>query len=115
MAACCGADRMDRTARLGGAPQRFFLRPGPGPLDESDPVVPACIPCPGTHAYTAMRAELVQVIIDENRTNLGFLNQTARAALLTEICFVDSRADVELYRRNFDAICEALARALVDA
>lgn len=51
----------------------------------------------------------------KHRTNLGFLNQTARAALLTEICFVDSRADVELYRRNFDAICQALADALVGA
>lgn len=47
------------------------------------------------------------------RTNLGFLNQTAKPALMTEICFVDSTADVDLYRANFAAICQALAQALV--
>lgn len=49
----------------------------------------------------------------KQRTNLGFLNQTRQPALLPEICFVNSRADERLFRQNFSAICEALARALV--
>jgi N-acetylmuramoyl-L-alanine amidase len=48
------------------------------------------------------------------RTNLGFLNQTRMPAVLTEICFVDSAADVRLYQANFEAIVTALARALVE-
>jgi N-acetylmuramoyl-L-alanine amidase len=47
------------------------------------------------------------------RTNLGFLNQTQKPAILTEICFVDSAADMRNYRANFDAIVSALAGALV--
>lgn len=50
----------------------------------------------------------------KHRTNLGFLNQVQRPAILTEICFVDSEADVALYRRNYEAIVSALAGALVD-
>lgn len=50
----------------------------------------------------------------KHRTNLGFLNQTKQTAILTEICFVDSRADVALYRANFEAIVAALAGALTD-
>jgi N-acetylmuramoyl-L-alanine amidase len=49
----------------------------------------------------------------KHRTNLGFLNQTQKPAVLTEICFVDSAADVRLYQANFEAICRALAEALV--
>jgi N-acetylmuramoyl-L-alanine amidase len=41
------------------------------------------------------------------RTNLGFLNLAQRPAILTEICFVNSTVDVELYRRNFEPICKA--------
>jgi Protein of unknown function (DUF2924) len=51
----------------------------------------------------------------KHRTNLGFLNQTQRPALMPEICFVDSAADVALYQAPgaFEAICAALARSLV--
>lgn len=49
----------------------------------------------------------------KERANLGFLNQTAKPAVLTEICFVDSKADVKLYQANFEAIVAALAEALV--
>lgn len=49
----------------------------------------------------------------KQRTNLGFLNLTAKPALLPEICFVNSRADERLFRANFAAICAALAKALV--
>lgn len=50
----------------------------------------------------------------KHRVNLGFLNQVARPAILTEICFVDSEADVALYRQNYAAICAALAASLID-
>jgi len=46
------------------------------------------------------------------RTNLAFLNRTARPALLLEVCFVDSSADAALYRKNFEAICRAIAESI---
>jgi hypothetical protein len=46
------------------------------------------------------------------RTDLRFLNSVNRPALLTEICFVDSRADVDLYLKNFEAICIAVAETI---
>jgi N-acetylmuramoyl-L-alanine amidase len=49
----------------------------------------------------------------KKRTNLAFLNRTKKPAIVIEICFVDSTADVRLYKEHFGAICEAIARALV--
>jgi N-acetylmuramoyl-L-alanine amidase len=46
------------------------------------------------------------------RTNLSFLNRTRKPAILLEICFVDSAADVKLYRERFDAICRAAAESI---
>lgn len=46
------------------------------------------------------------------RKDLAFTANTNKPALLLEVCFVDSKADVESYRRNFDAICVAIAVAL---
>lgn len=48
----------------------------------------------------------------KQRTELYFLKNTSKPAILIEICFVDSKADVELYRNNFTAICEAIASVL---
>src|SRR5215475_4945112 len=48
----------------------------------------------------------------KKRTDLYFLNNTTKPAILDEVCFVDSSADVELYNRNFDALCEGLAEAI---
>jgi len=45
-----------------------------------------------------------------HRTDLFFLNNTDKPALLLEICFVDSKCDADLYRRSFDRICWAIAR-----
>jgi N-acetylmuramoyl-L-alanine amidase len=39
---------------------------------------------------------------------LAFLNGTDEPAILIEVCFVDSEADVTNYRANYDAICEAI-------
>jgi len=48
------------------------------------------------------------------REDLGFLNNTTAPAILIEVCFVNSVTDVRLYNQNFDAICRAIARALVE-
>jgi len=48
----------------------------------------------------------------KQRTDLFFLNNTAMPAVLIETCFVDSRADADLYRGNFEAICRAIAESL---
>lgn len=47
----------------------------------------------------------------KHRTNLGFLNRLSNAVLL-EVCFVDSSADVALYRANFEAICREIASSI---
>lgn len=47
------------------------------------------------------------------RSDLAFLNKTEMPSILIEVCFVDSAADVEIYNKNFDAICENIATALV--
>ena len=46
------------------------------------------------------------------RTDLGFLNQTNAPAILLEICFVNSRTDVRLYREHFEEICRAIAAVI---
>jgi len=43
------------------------------------------------------------------RSDLAFLNGTNKPAILIEVCFVDSRADADLYNANFEAICTAIA------
>ncbi|QPA56322.1 N-acetylmuramoyl-L-alanine amidase [Lysinibacillus sphaericus] len=48
----------------------------------------------------------------KQRTELYFLKNTNKPAILLEICFVDSKADVELYQKNFKAICAAIAEVL---
>src|SRR4030095_11221222 len=47
--------------------------------------------------------------------NLFFLNNTAEVAVLLEICFVNSKADVNIYNDRFDAICRAIAQVVADA
>ncbi|MFL0584735.1 N-acetylmuramoyl-L-alanine amidase [Solibacillus silvestris] len=49
------------------------------------------------------------------RKDLGILKGTNKPCYLIEICFVNSRTDVELYRKNFDAICQAIAGELAKA
>lgn len=48
----------------------------------------------------------------KKRTDLAFLNGTHEPAILIEVCFVDSKADEELYQENFEEICSAIASAL---
>jgi N-acetylmuramoyl-L-alanine amidase len=44
---------------------------------------------------------------------LHFLNQTTMPSVLLEVCFVDSTADCDIYKRNFEALIEALAAELI--
>lgn len=46
------------------------------------------------------------------RSDLYFLNNTDMPAILIEVCFVDSEADVDAYMENFDAICVAIASVI---
>jgi N-acetylmuramoyl-L-alanine amidase-like protein len=48
----------------------------------------------------------------KKRTDLYFLNNTEMPAILIETCFVDSTADAEIYKREFDAICESITDVL---
>lgn len=48
----------------------------------------------------------------KERKGLYFLRNTSKPSILIEVCFCDSKADVDLYHRNFDAICAAIIKAL---
>jgi N-acetylmuramoyl-L-alanine amidase len=48
----------------------------------------------------------------KKRTDLAFLNGTEEPAILIEVCFVDSKADADLYNAKFDEICSAIADVL---
>jgi N-acetylmuramoyl-L-alanine amidase len=50
----------------------------------------------------------------KQRTDLFFLNNTDKPAILLEVCFVDSQADVDLYHQNFSKICSAIAATIGD-
>ena len=47
-------------------------------------------------------------------TNLGFLNKTTGTSILIELCFVNSKKDVEIYKKNFEKICITLAELITD-
>jgi N-acetylmuramoyl-L-alanine amidase len=48
----------------------------------------------------------------KKRTDLAFLNGTDEPAILIETCFVDSRADADLYDQHFLNICAAITASL---
>lgn len=48
----------------------------------------------------------------KKRTDLAFLNGTDETAILIETCFVDSQADVDIYRRKAAAIAHAIAASV---
>lgn len=51
----------------------------------------------------------------KKRTDIKFLNETNKPALVIEVCFVNSLADVKNYEQYFEEICTAVAEALLDA
>ena len=46
------------------------------------------------------------------RTNLRFLNSFPSNSILIEVCFVNSKTDVELYQKSFQQICLTIANIL---
>lgn len=46
------------------------------------------------------------------RSDLAFLNNTSKPAVLIEVCFCDNATDVGLYEHYFDDICSAIADVL---
>jgi hypothetical protein len=80
----------------------------------------------GTEVWYATQAELADNLsaaiakagglIDRGpkKNGLFFLSHTEMPAVLLEIVFVDSSADAELYKENFDAITRAIADTLAD-
>jgi N-acetylmuramoyl-L-alanine amidase len=48
------------------------------------------------------------------RTDLYVLKNTNAAALLIEVCFVDDKDDVDIYKKNVDNIAKAIAEALIN-
>jgi N-acetylmuramoyl-L-alanine amidase len=50
----------------------------------------------------------------KKRTDLAFLNNTHEAAILIEVCFVDSLADEQAYLSHFNDICVAIAETIAD-
>lgn len=48
----------------------------------------------------------------KKRTDLYFLNQTQMPSILIEVCFVDSTADADVYKKQFGKICSAIATVL---
>jgi hypothetical protein len=50
----------------------------------------------------------------KHTNDLYFLNKTDEESILIEVCFVDSKADVDIYRMRFDDICHAIAEGISD-
>jgi N-acetylmuramoyl-L-alanine amidase len=48
------------------------------------------------------------------RSDLYFLNKTERPSILIEVCFVDSKTDVNNYQINFGMICAGIADVFVN-
>ena len=48
----------------------------------------------------------------KKRTDLFFLNNTTKPAILIETCFVDSEADAGIYKSHFAAICDEICDVL---
>lgn len=48
----------------------------------------------------------------KQRKDLGVLAKTYEPAVLIEVCFVNSSIDVAIYRRDFEKICQAIAKVL---
>lgn len=48
----------------------------------------------------------------KKRTDLGVLTKTKEDAILIEVCFVDSKYDVDVYQKHFNDICKSVAQTV---
>jgi N-acetylmuramoyl-L-alanine amidase len=101
----------------------FHNMQGPHDLDVSchmNAYIPTDGPM-GTEVLYLTQESLAQVVVDaiaeagnftnrgiKKRTDLAFLNGCYAPAILIEVMFVDSKEDTDLYKANFDEICEAI-------
>lgn len=51
----------------------------------------------------------------KQRREISFLSNTNKPAILLEICFVNSTVDTAIYNRDFEKICQAIAKELAAA
>lgn len=66
---------------------------------------------------TAMSTKIASVLGIANRgakqrTDLYFLRTTSRPAILIETCFIDNKADMDSYVKNFENLCRAIASVI---
>lgn len=47
-------------------------------------------------------------------SGLYFLNNTSMPAILIEVCFVDDQDDAKLYKKNKDAVAQAIVKAVLN-
>lgn len=50
----------------------------------------------------------------KERTELYFLRNTTKPAILLEVCFVSNKDDVAKYKANFERLCQAIAKVIAD-
>ena len=51
----------------------------------------------------------------KHRTNIRILNMVNKPIVLVEVCFINSDTDIRLYRQNYFAICNAIAKSITEA
>lgn len=70
----------------------------------------------GKEFATRVHAKLATVFKNrgvKERNNLYWLNNTKAPAILIETCFVDSKADTDLYKANKDKVAKLIAEGIV--
>lgn len=50
----------------------------------------------------------------KHRDNLYWLNQTSAPSILIEVCFVDSKADTDIYKRDKDLVAKKIAEGILN-
>lgn len=50
----------------------------------------------------------------KERTELYFLRNTIKPAILLEVCFVSNKDDVAKYKANFERLCQVIAKVIAD-
>jgi N-acetylmuramoyl-L-alanine amidase len=85
----------------------------------SDPMGTECLYLTQDKLAAKMSAKITLVSGLKNRgakkrDDLYFLNKTDQPSILIEVCFVDSKADMMIYERSFEQICEAIGGVIAD-
>ena len=85
--------------------------------DTTKPMGTECLYVTQEELADEMAAAMASVgLIDrgaKHRDDLYFLNNTEEHAILLEVCFVDSTADADIYKKNFDNLCQEIANVII--